>query len=42
MVMATGPMEPESGDGGESWPALPPQELPRTWQPLLGRPALAE
>lgn len=40
--MATGPMEPESGDGGGSWPAVPPQELPGTWQPLLGRPALAE
>ncbi|MBU6530013.1 HD domain-containing protein [Streptomyces sp. NPDC057245] len=40
--MATGSEEPESGDGGASWPAVPPQELPGTWQPLLGRPALAE
>lgn len=40
--MATGSAEPESGDGGASWSAVPPQELPGTWQPLLGRPALAE
>ncbi|MFB7654353.1 MULTISPECIES: hypothetical protein [unclassified Streptomyces] len=40
--MAAGPEVPESGDEGASWPAVPPEALPGAWQPLLGRPALAE
>ncbi|MDQ0402474.1 hypothetical protein OIE75_05640 [Streptomyces sp. NBC_01723] len=40
--MAAGTEVPESGDEGASWPAVPPQALPGEWQPLLGRPALAE
>lgn len=40
--MATGSGDPESADSGSSWSAVSPQELPGTWQPLLGRPALAE
>ncbi|CAM5476795.1 hypothetical protein STENM36S_04238 [Streptomyces tendae] len=42
--MATGPDIPEvpdSGAGGAGSP-VPPEALPETWQPLLGRPALAE
>ncbi|MFD0250773.1 hypothetical protein ACFVGX_07655 [Streptomyces sp. NPDC127113] len=40
--MAAGTEVPESGDEEPSWPAVPPQALPGAWQPLLGRPALAE
>ncbi|PPS83109.1 hypothetical protein [Streptomyces sp. MH60] len=43
--MATGPDIPEvpdSGAGGAGSPGVPPEALPETWQPLLGRPALAE
>lgn len=40
--MAAGSEVPESGDEGPSRPAVPSQALPRSWQPLLARPALAE
>ncbi|MFB6773145.1 MULTISPECIES: hypothetical protein [unclassified Streptomyces] len=40
--MAAGTEVPESGDEEASWPAVPTQALPGAWQPLLGRPALAE
>ncbi|MEU6456394.1 hypothetical protein [Streptomyces sp. NPDC047065] len=40
--MAAGTEVPESGDEEPSWPAVSPQALPGAWQPLLGRPALAE
>lgn len=36
------PMVPDSGKGGASSRAVPPEALPEAWQPLLGRPALAE
>ncbi|MEU6101226.1 HD domain-containing protein [Streptomyces flaveolus] len=40
--MTAGGEMPEPGDGGAGRSRVPPEALPRTWQPLLGRPALAE
>ncbi|MFJ6072071.1 hypothetical protein ACIQFU_14710 [Streptomyces sp. NPDC093065] len=44
--MAAGPDVPEVPDsaagGPGSSPSVPPEALPEAWQPLLGRPALAE
>ncbi|GAA2587788.1 MULTISPECIES: HD domain-containing protein [Streptomyces] len=43
--MAAGPEEPEvpgSGADGADSPFVAPESLPQAWQPLLGRPALAE
>ncbi|WP_030181668.1 HD domain-containing protein [Streptomyces violaceorubidus] len=43
--MAAGPDKPgapDSGADGAGSPGLPPEALPESWQPLLGRPALAE
>ncbi|MFD8271345.1 HD domain-containing protein [Streptomyces flaveolus] len=40
--MTAGGETPEPGDGGAGRSSVPPEALPGTWQPLLGRPALAE
>ncbi|MFC8101316.1 hypothetical protein [Streptomyces sp. NPDC057363] len=40
--MAAKPGLPDPGDEEASWPAAPPEALPASWQPLLGRPRLAE
>ncbi|MGC9440420.1 hypothetical protein [Streptomyces sp. WG5] len=40
--MDAGSEVPGSGGGGAPRPSVPPAALPGSWQPLLGRPGLAE